>query len=314
MWSQSSSSLSTDSVRLLSTLGRASSLLGVVSRRRSGFGTGAGAGAGARVVGCIGAPGGFAGNLTRAGLGAGKDGAGGGAGRSTGAGAGTDLSPILGRSSEPGSLTGAVVVADGGAARDDEVDTIVTFGRTVLIAVDRGRMGEATGFSLRFDVAGLDGNGGGAVSSGLGGAGNATWMVYIYVSALQTWYREKCTFVCTTGVTTASAGRCLGTSGIVIGLVVDGRGMVPALAGVMGLLVLSTRSLLRASSTSLPNAELANLPPLGTLARSRSARIIALLLPCEANGSTLKSLPGVWTNELVLCPKRLLGGGGRSPP
>jgi len=77
---------------------------------------------------------------------------------------------------------------------------------------------------------------------------------------------------------------------------------------------LSTRSLLRASSTSLPNAELANLLPLGTLARSRSARIIALLLPCEANGSTLRSLPGVWTNELVLCPKRLLGGGGRSPP
>ena len=123
---------------------------------------------------CIGAPGGFAGNLTRAGLGAGKDGAGGGAGRSTGAGAGTDLSPVLGRSSEPGSLTGAVVVAGGGAARDDEVDTIVTFGLTVLIAVDRGRMGETTGLSLRYEVAGLDGNGGGAVSSGLGGAGNAT--------------------------------------------------------------------------------------------------------------------------------------------
>jgi len=125
------------------------------------------------VGGCIGAPGGFAGNLTRAGLGAGNDGAGGGAGRSTGAGAGTDLSPVLGRSSEPGSLTGDVVVAGGGAAREDDVDTIVTFGRTVLIAVDRGRMGEVTGLSLRFDVAGLDGNGG-AVSSGLGGAGNAT--------------------------------------------------------------------------------------------------------------------------------------------
>ena len=192
MWSQSSSSLSTDSVRLLSTLGRASSLLGVVSRRRSGFGTSAGAGAGARAVSCcIGAPGGFAGNLTRAGLGAGKDGAGGGAGRSTGAGAGADLSPVLGRSREPGSLTGAVVVAGGGAAREDDVDTIVTFGRTVLIAVDRGRIGDTTGLSFRFDVAGLDGNGGGAVSSGLGGAGNATWMDYICVSALQTRYREK---------------------------------------------------------------------------------------------------------------------------
>ena len=74
------------------------------------------------------------------------------------------------------SLTGAVVVAGGGAARDDEVDAIVTFGRTVLIAVDRGRIGETTGLSLRFGVAGLDGNGGGAVSSGLGGAGSTTWI------------------------------------------------------------------------------------------------------------------------------------------